>query len=169
MARFCPHCGAVVSRDASDAFSGDVSPEDRRRIYAEEKARLEAQGRIKAEQSQKKTGCFGIGCLALVGLFVVLWIIGSLSDNKSSPGSDKIEAYVYSEEFVKDRLRAPSTAKFCGFSGATVVTLGGDSYQVNGWVDAQNAFGAMIRDDFVCKLHKTGDKWYRDDISLVPR
>lgn len=147
----------------------ELTPEERQRIYAQEKARLEAQDHIKSEKSQKRVGCFVTGCLALVGLLAVLWVIGSLVDSKPTPGSDKLGAFLASQDFVKRELRAPSTAKFSDFDEARVSSTGGDSYTVAGWVDAQNGFGAMIRNDFVCKLHKVGDTWYRDDVSLLSR
>jgi hypothetical protein len=150
----------------------ELTPEERQRIYEEEKARLQAQSQIKAENKSKPTSCSAIGCAVILGLVVLVAIIGSFfnSSEKSTRGSDQIGAYVYAQVFVKHRLKAPSTAKFCGFSEANVVTLGGDSYQVSGWVDAQNAFGAMLRNSFVCKLHKTGTTWYLDEpISLGPR
>jgi hypothetical protein len=148
-----------------------LTPEERKRIYEEEKVRVEAQSQIKAENSKKVGGCVGIGCLSLVGIFVVLWIMGSLSGNNPSPSpdSDKFGAYFYSKEFVKEQLRAPSTAKFCDFDEARISSNGANSYTVVGWVDAQNGFGAMLRNRFVCKLHKNGDTWYRDDVSLLPR
>jgi hypothetical protein len=148
----------------------DLTPEERQRIYAEEKARLEAQHQIRHEN-----WTFGrylvVCCLGFLALLVLGGIISSLSEKKSppEPGSDKFGAYFYSEKFVEERLRAPSTAKFCDFKEARVSVDGGDSYTVVGWVDAQNGFGAMLRNNFVCKLHKTGNSWYLDDVTLVPR
>lgn len=47
-----------------------MDPEDKNRIYEEEKARLEAEEKIKSEKKaeRKKQGC--IGCLTLIGIIV---------------------------------------------------------------------------------------------------
>ena len=157
----------------------DLTPEERQRIYEEEKARLEVRGALKAQEGRKKRDRFGSGCLILVGVIVALGIIGSWIKNNRppSPGLDKFGAYLTSQKFVKDRLKSPSTAKFCDFDEAVVSTTGEDnrtdpgrdSYTVRGWVDAQNSFGAVLRNRFICKLHKAGDTWYMDDISLIPQ
>jgi hypothetical protein len=153
-----------------------LTPEEQLRIYNEAMAR-KGRGRIKIEQNKKAVSCAGIGCAAVLGTLCMLWVIGSLFNHGAkslnhgvkSTDSDNIGAYVYAEQFVRSRLKAPSTAKFCGFSEANVMTLAGNSYQVTGWVDAQNGFGAMLRTNFACKLHAAGTTWYLDDISLTPR
>ena len=76
-------------------------------------------------------------------------------------------AYFYSEEFVKRGLKSPSTAKFPDYvmgvpdmSVIQVLNHHDDTYTVIADVDAQNSFGAMIRSQYVCKLHyspKTGN------------
>lgn len=64
----------------------DLTPEERQRIYAEEKARIEARDRIKAEQDHK----FGSGCFPVVVVLIVvligLGIVGSVMDNKPGLG-----------------------------------------------------------------------------------
>lgn len=54
----------------------ELTPEDRQRIYAEEKARLEAQEQLKTEKASKDLASAGIGCLILIvvgGLAFALW------------------------------------------------------------------------------------------------
>ena len=50
------------------------------------------------------------------------------------------------------KLKAPSTAKFAGSGETTRTDLGGGLYRVVSWVDAQNSFGAMIRQRFICEV-----------------
>ncbi len=47
-------------------MSGDLTPEERQKIYEEEKARAEARDKVAADKEADKTrkGC--LGCLALV-------------------------------------------------------------------------------------------------------
>src|SRR5687767_12798343 len=60
---------------------------------------------------------------------------------------DKITAFVMSQDFVKDQLKAPATAKFPRFTNEDVrVTYLGDcTHEVRAFVDAENAFGAKLR------------------------
>lgn len=74
---------------------------------------------------------------------------------------------------ITPRLKAPSTAKFPSrlrHSDADRVTrLGYAYYLVKGWVDAQNAFGAMVRSDWVVKVRKVKHSggWNPEDWELV--
>jgi hypothetical protein len=56
----------------------DLTPEERQRIYQEEKARSEAQEQIKKDARAKKTQVGCIGCLGLVALIVVVAFLGSV-------------------------------------------------------------------------------------------
>jgi hypothetical protein len=146
----------------------DLTPPERQRIYAEEKARLEAQARLKTEANQSKTNGIGIGCAVLLGVVLLLGTISQFFPDKTPSAPTDFDAYIYSKKFVERQLKAPSTAKFCDYDEASVSTADG-SFVVTGWVDAQNSFGAMIRNGYVCKLHKAGDTWHLDDINLIPR
>ena len=86
----------------------------------------------------------------------------------SSIGSRKLDAWVMAQLFLeRDHLRSPSTADYgSAFRGnrqdpATCVRdLGEGIYLVEGWVDAQNAFGATVRNNFIIKLeHLGGETW----------
>jgi hypothetical protein len=55
------------------------------------------------------------------------------------------------EGFVKEEMRAPSTAVFSNEDYISFAEAGaGDTYLVTGDVDGQNGFGAMIRQNFSC-------------------
>lgn len=58
---------------------------------------------------------------------------------------------VQAESDVKENLKAPSTAEFPGHvleADEWVVNKNGDIFSVSSWVDAQNSFGAQIRNTF---------------------
>lgn len=57
---------------------------------------------------------------------------------------------------VRARLKSPSTAQF---PGNDRVEQTGKVYRVFGSVDAQNAFGAMLREDYRCVANVDGDGW----------
>ena len=87
------------------------------------------------------------------------------SRSSSSATHTNVEAFTCAEEIVRGNLKAPSTAKFCKVTEATVTDLGGGEYEVKGWVDAENSFGAMIRREFTVTytaLKKGSDIGYRN-------
>jgi len=60
-------------------------------------------------------------------------------------------AVIFAEKAIKERLRAPRTAKFSGILDTRVGRLangGENDWVVQGYVDSQNGFGAMIRSDY---------------------
>lgn len=80
---------------------------------------------------------------------------------------DKTHAWTMAKQFIKQRLKAPSTADFGSMWNGTyqdpddcVSRTASNTYMAVGWVDSQNSFGAMIRTTFVVKLRddKNG-KW----------
>ncbi len=82
----------------------ELSPEERQRIYEEEKARLEAQTQLKAEKAKPSSGAT-VGCLAIFGVLVILVVIGGLLNDSKTPheSDDSIEAYIMAQEFIKKR------------------------------------------------------------------
>jgi hypothetical protein len=82
---------------------------------------------------------------------------------------NEISAFVMSQEFVKRRLRAPSTADFPSWpSEYTSRALGDCKYQVASYVDAQNGFGAMIRSRYSATLilHPAEGSWSALDVTI---
>lgn len=70
---------------------------------------------------------------------------------KASDQPDFIKMQVAAERAIKQRLKAPSTAKFPGMfeqSAYKLAKTASGTYILKGWVDAQNGFGAMIRSDW---------------------
>lgn len=67
---------------------------------------------------------------------------------------DAIEAEVFCEAEVRDRLKAPRTARFAGrFNSAwREPVLANNTWVVTVIVDAQNSFGAEIRSAFRCVI-----------------
>jgi len=82
---------------------------------------------------------------------------------------DKTEAYIMSQQFVKNCLKAPSTAKFpraIEWEGHTT-QIDSRTFLINSWVDSQNSFGAMLRTKFSCKVqYKGNDQWTCLDIDF---
>ncbi len=112
---------------------------------------------------------FGLGFLCVVGLIV--WLVAADTTSlQPARSDDNVNAWVFSEEFMKRQLDSPSTASFCAYDKSKVSSkpsAGMDIYTVAGCVDVQNSSGVTLRKDFVCKLHKHGDLWHLDQIIMV--
>lgn len=89
------------------------------------------------------------------------------SDNSSYgyieevPDDELGACWALAEKVVKAQLKSPSSAKF-PFSYANKdvsITKSGDIYTVKAWVDAENSFGALIRNDFTVTMTKSGSKF----------
>lgn len=64
------------------------------------------------------------------------------------------------EEDVKENLKAPSTAEFPGHimdADDWTIIKDGDTFTVSAWVDAQNSFGAQVRNTFIVTYTWSGD------------
>lgn len=76
-------------------------------------------------------------------------------DPKAISRSQRDAACDVAKQFVKARLKAPSTAKFpgCGDMG---YERDGDAWKVSGYVDSENSFSAMLRSQFYIEMTATG-------------
>lgn len=103
---------------------------------------------------KKKSKQRNILFLAIFILVVITIILTNLtdSDKKAVTEPDNIELVSMAEVFVKKNLKAPSTADFCSVREARINKLGGNEYEVRGYVDAQNIFGAMLRSNYYVKM-----------------
>lgn len=63
-------------------------------------------------------------------------------------------AFVMSQNFVKQRLKSPSSANFpyVNDRGVDVFADGTCGFSVSAYVDSQNGFGAMIRSSYQAKI-----------------
>lgn len=90
----------------------------------------------------------------------------SVNNSKDDFDHDKFDAFVVAKKVVEDKLKSPSTAKFCDTRDATI-SLSDNTWTVNGWVDAQNSFGATIRNTFTVKITFTNSNRYSVETCLI--
>lgn len=93
--------------------------------------------------------------LLIMGAFA--WWLFAPSSESSSPSNStkthsKLEAYTMSQTFVKEKLKSPSTAEFTCDYEKDVNQISDSMFVVNGFVDSQNGFGAMLRSSYRCTL-----------------
>jgi hypothetical protein len=127
----CPHCKEEVNSEAS------LCPHCKGKIYV-----------------------WTTGRKVLVGvIFLTIFILiitgapGSKSNTsvQSIQYDKEINSTVFAEKTIKDILKAPSTAKFVDVQ-AYELSNEKDVWAVNGYVDSQNSYGAMIRNQWEVQL-----------------
>ena len=82
----------------------------------------------------------------------------------SDAGDDKYGAQGACEDWVKDQLKAPSTADF---GGEDISGPEEGPWTITGYVDAENGFGANIRADWTCDVRLDTDDYYRGTATLL--
>jgi hypothetical protein len=65
---------------------------------------------------------------------------------------------------VRRDLKTPATARF---SEDRIVEQTGATHYVHGVVDAQNSFGATLRNRYECIANQDGDRWTVANVSLL--
>ncbi len=101
-------------------------------------------------------------CCFIISIFIV-GCGSSSDDNKpfSQLTLDEQKGYLWgmAEDAVKNNLKSPSTAKFpFSYSSAEFKDLGDNEFEITSYVDAENGFGATIRNDFTVTI-KVNDKY----------
>lgn len=95
--------------------------------------------------------------------------IKEIINNNDKNEINESDVWYEAKEIVKNRLKAPSTASFCSKSSATI-TKSGKTWVIEGYVDAENSFGAMIRNDFRVVLLFQDDTHYTiSKCTITPR
>lgn len=93
--------------------------------------------------------------ISVVAVVFIIAIIVSLFATGGGSDSDNRDAWVCAQDVVEEHLKSPSTADFCSYTEATITPLGNNRYEIKGYVDAQNGFGAMVRSYFTVELTLT--------------
>jgi hypothetical protein len=106
--------------------------------------------------------CLVITCCIF---FVITWDGSKDNDKSYLPTAAKLIC----QQYVTNDLVAPSTAKFSSLLEQKVYTIQGkpDAFRVEGYVDAQNSFGAMIRNYYTCDVQYTGSSNGDDYFNLL--
>lgn len=81
-------------------------------------------------------------------------------ESKSNKEYKEHELIALTKHVVSNKLKSPSTAKFCKTSEFRITDNGKDVY-VRGYVDAQNGFGATVRRNFTA-IYDISGKYIRD-------
>jgi hypothetical protein len=103
----------------------------------------------------------------IVIFIIFLCVLGLCMISQFSPntgediGGSPTRAKIMCESIIESRLKAPSTANFSGSLDTKMYTIENqpDSYRIIGYVDAQNSFGAQIRNNYICDIKYNGGEW----------
>lgn len=181
----CPACSRVLTApDVGRPLSCDCgwihpaarpAPTRSRELSKDAIKRWEAQANSRSQPTRKRT----LGSKLMNALFVTLLCAGVLAisfvaggwwyrepASAASPGHDAFEANFACEQFVKDRLKAPSSAKFAQFSPSSVAGTGSGPYVITSSVEAQNPLGVMLRTAYVCTVSFQGKDAHLVALSL---
>lgn len=113
-----------------------------------------------------------VGAFSIVAGLAGLVVIGALvfsGWDQAGPEHDGAEAWTVCKQAVERRLVAPRTAKWPWNYNQHTTELGGGRYRVDAHVDAQNAFGAMIRNRVHCMVRWiSGDQYIVETVEVTP-
>lgn len=120
-------------------------------------------------QPEKKKPGFFVGCLVPLLVLLALVIVFQFMNNTPEAQRERAEreapvlAEMACEKAVKAQLKSPSSAKF----SSTSASGSGTNYTVTGAVDAENSFGATIRNTFVCEVVVENGRASVTDLAVV--
>ncbi len=122
------------------------------------------------DNAEKKPGCLGrIIWIIFVIAVIVFLCRGCFSGSEAPSGLEDL--YIDAQKIVCDQLLCPSTAVFPQFDRSFVTyadevledhgmgMLDYRVYDVKAYVDSENAFGAMVRNDFWVKVYAYDDDY----------
>lgn len=104
---------------------------------------------------------------------IVVWvlIIGLCTTMYKTSDTDsnvktEFDALVNSRQFIEKALVSPATAEFDNSTKGTY-RVEGNTFRVKSFVDSQNAFGAMIRTHYSCRIKFLEDgRCYVDEVKI---
>ena len=102
--------------------------------------------------------------IIIIVICAAIFIISPfLPQSKTSSKVSARTAWSCAQEYVKEQLASPSSAKFCSYSNAKITVLEDNTFRISGYVDAQNVFGAVLRYRFTITLTVTYDGALRNE------
>ena len=118
--------------------------------------------------------------LISVAVATALTLAACKEEKTVTDGCSKPAAYERAKITVLSRLKSPSSAEFPPtpdgplFSNSQVMISKGPAtcqFNVSAWVDAENAFGAQLRNNFSVTLtyNPTSESWNVNKALIVPR
>jgi len=167
-AAFCHSCGTpcgVPPRAVSNAEYEWVT--EARKAASHPRITLSASDKARSKATSRTTNptkwifiFSGVFILLITLVKFGMWVSSPSEEPSPQAGPDVIQTQLrvrqHCEDYVREYLKAPSTANFSSYTETTVVDQGAGHYAVIGWVDSQNSFGAKLRMNYICKTTDGG-------------
>ncbi len=158
----CPECGKEVSDQVQACIHCGFPLKDSSNSNVEKSTEIPKTNTAsyKPAANVDNSGCTK-GCLVSVVIAFILIVLAfgcmAFSGNSSdSETSQRIAAITAAKMAVENQLKSPSTADFCSQSEMTISNVG-SSWTVSGYVDAENSFGATVREYWTVTMTLSGD------------
>ncbi len=149
-AEACPQCGAYYGKveAALRAREDAIRIATEEAITAQTSAAASAAPQTQnAQDSKANSSATGVIALIVGGL----WFFSG-SDSSEGPKIDGVSAQIACENHGRRILKAPTTAEFAPYHELLISGSGNGPYEVIGYVDAQNSFGATLRNRYSCTV-----------------
>ncbi len=166
--QYCIECGKEAGTRPGQTTVKELTPEQREMIAKQSAAAQARSSQLRTHVAQGRIESLKWVLVIIVGFVVALGFLGSvlpeLPDRPSKSGALRA-----CKKYVVESLWAPTTAEFPSSWGEAerVIKYTDGSFGYSSYVDAQNAFGANIRNKFRCiVLHVTDETWLLLELSF---
>ena len=165
----CKTCGGRVSMNASACpHCGEPNPVDVEQItFTDSEIDPLVASTIPQRESisEKNVSAKQVVLVIFLAVILIAMWVASQSSSSNQPRSTsqprktdaEIVARVGAEDIITQNLKAPSTAKFINMR---ILERSGNWFLMAADVDAQNSFGAMIRNRFHIILRVEGERYH---------
>ena len=119
----------------------------------------------KANDKYNKIAIIAGGAITVFIVFIFIVVMSYMGDRENSVTDSytptKRDAYYMSQQLLKKKLKAPSTASFPRYQeGMYVEEIGDNEYLITAYVDAENSFGAKLRNTYMSQVkYLYGETW----------
>lgn len=159
----CPNCGYAMDAfdkecprcHGKELIASTVAPSKSAPPSAP--AKKPAPAKPEPTAAQKSCANWGCGCLgAILLLFLAIRLFSSFDPESGKLGNGA--AYYMGKRAIESQLKAPSTAKFPNaWDSGVFIKRTGDNFVITSYVDAQNSFGATLRQRWVAVIKRSAD------------
>ena len=174
----CPYCLQKFASDSEDIGKAAICPFCQKEITITPPLGYDSRPKgdtlppkTEAKNNAKDTVAGCVGCFVVMAILIGLltWLCQSCSCTDPSQAHET-EAWHVAMRFVEKRLKAPSTAKFPNQwdNGVEIKRTDNSTFSVSAFVDAENAFGARIRQHWsvTVRYNEADGHWYRSEIDF---
>ena len=85
-------------------------------------------------------------------LLIVLMVLSACSGNHKPEKFDLSDAFFKSREFVRERLKSPSSVGFSSTYDKMSFAIDDSTFFIRNHFEAQNAFGVMVQNEYTCVI-----------------